>query len=235
MLMTADEERGIVDSVPNLVILSSNDQAYTGDQLIDIKDFTSEVVDTSNQYDPVTGKFTAALGGTYNFSIVPLVIGTPSSNTVTVQTRIYEFGTSTILANSPTSAPVNESVAGTQIEGVSLTLDLYEGQEIELKVQTNGTPNASAYNLGAICEYECLTPQPDVTILDEQFGDLTALDFLRGLQQHFNLVFWTDRDNPNTINIEPYNTWADSGVRLDWTDKVDHSNGDRDWETSKKI
>ena len=61
--------------------------------------------------------------------------------------------------------------------------------------------------------------------MDYQWGDLKVIDFIKGLQHLFNLVFWADYDEPNVIKIEPYNVWLDQGTERDWSDKVDHSSG----------
>ena len=64
-------------------------------------------------------------------------------------------------------------------------------------------------------------------VMSSQFGDLKAVDFIKGIQEQFNLVFWADTENPNKVYIEPYNTYIESGNVLDWSDKVDYS---QKWE-----
>ena len=53
--------------------------------------------------------------------------------------------------------------------------------------------------------------------------DLKALDFLQGIIEKFNLVVEPVPNQKNLLSIEPYNTWADNGTQVDWTNKVDRS------------
>lgn len=62
-----------------------------------------------------------------------------------------------------------------------------------------------------------------------QFGDLKVADFLKGLSEQFNLVWWADKENPKKVYIEPWNTYIASGNELDWSNKVDYS---VNWEIS---
>lgn len=225
MLFTADERRGIVDSVPQIVILEGSTANFNNSQTIDLADISNEVVDTNNQWDNATNTFTAALAGNYNFSFVPIYSSAAvGSQSFKIRSKLVNVVGGATLATSAWSQIVTDPQNNTPMEGVSINSFLTENQAVYIRFEVQ-TTLGNNYDLKCVAEIENLTPQPDVTILDEQFGDLKAIDFIRGLQQQFNLVFWTDYDNPTTINIEPYNTWADSGERLDWTDRVDHSKG----------
>lgn len=56
--------------------------------------------------------------------------------------------------------------------------------------------------------------------LEKQMPTFGALDFLRGLQRQFNLVFVQNNDQ---FTIEPAQDFLYSGTPLDWTDKLDTS------------
>jgi hypothetical protein len=57
-------------------------------------------------------------------------------------------------------------------------------------------------------------------------GELGQWDFLKGIMTMFNIVSLPDKDNPNNIKFEPYNTTFITDPNIvthDWTDKVDVS------------
>ncbi len=52
-------------------------------------------------------------------------------------------------------------------------------------------------------------------------NDVTVDKWLKAVFEKFNLRMVTDRDAVGTIYVEPWETWWDSGVSKDWTNKVD--------------
>ena len=53
--------------------------------------------------------------------------------------------------------------------------------------------------------------------------DMKQIDFIKSIQQMFNLVFVPDKTLPNTLRIEPMVEYLASGNTLDWTQKLDIS------------
>ena len=51
--------------------------------------------------------------------------------------------------------------------------------------------------------------------------EMKQIDFIKSIQQMFNLVFVPDKTLPNTLRIEPMNEYIASGNTLDWTKKLD--------------
>jgi hypothetical protein len=52
---------------------------------------------------------------------------------------------------------------------------------------------------------------------------LTQKAFLKDIIQRFNLVIAVNNDNPNILNIEPYNDFVSGGEQKFWSDKLDTS------------
>lgn len=51
--------------------------------------------------------------------------------------------------------------------------------------------------------------------------EMKQIDFIKSIQQMFNLVFVPDKTLPNTLRITPMNEYIASGNTLDWTKKLD--------------
>ena len=54
-------------------------------------------------------------------------------------------------------------------------------------------------------------------MLPEQFKQL---EFIKGINDRFKLMWEPDEQNPNNFYIEPWVDWVRGGVRRDWTDKL---------------
>lgn len=53
--------------------------------------------------------------------------------------------------------------------------------------------------------------------------DIMQIDFLKSVQQMFNLVIVNDKYKPNHLIIEPYVDYMSTGTQKEWTDKVDYT------------
>jgi hypothetical protein len=51
--------------------------------------------------------------------------------------------------------------------------------------------------------------------------EMKQIDFIKSIQQMFNLVFVPDKTLPNTLRITPMNEYIASGNTLDWSKKLD--------------
>lgn len=178
--------------------------------------------DTNSQWNGCS--FIAAAPGVHNFNLVLDVINIPTGGGDRTMRVVYRD----VATNQPlviADKVITDGTTSLIIDDVSTSLDLYDGQEIRLDISLLRQSTQFNFDLKATLEIINTNPYPDVVFMDYQWGDLKIIDFLKGLQQMFNLVFWTDFDNPSTIRIEPYNDWLDSGNEIDWSDKVDYSKG----------
>ena len=63
---------------------------------------------------------------------------------------------------------------------------------------------------------------PQVTdpsgLLPKQYKQL---EFIKGINDRFKLMWEPDPQNPNKFYIEPWTSWINGGSQIDWTDKLD--------------
>jgi hypothetical protein len=76
---------------------------------------------------------------------------------------------------------------------------------VYLKVRTPNNPVGGTVNVGKI------------------FGESKSLDFIKGLNEKFNLIIEPTKEDSSILKIEPYNDWINLGKVVDWTSKVDRS------------
>lgn len=242
ILPSGDGKKGPTDPVPQYVLgiqsssfgdastLANNDVVFfAADEAMTVNSVayepTMEITqDTNNQWGLPSSQdnsFTCKVAGNHTFNFVATCINLPLTyHDVKVQyiknnSEITEIQTSK-----------NAGISSFTFDDISTTLELAVDDEIRVAlilVDAGG----GAFTIKAKCALEIVNnnPQPDVVFMDYQWGDLKVIDFIKGLQHMFNLVFWTDYDEPNVIKIEPYNDWLAQGTERDWSDKVDHSSG----------
>lgn len=235
VLSTRDETRGASFAQP----ISQSFKAYaSATQSLtpfsdDIIEFNTELYDNSGGYDNSTYTFTAGADGLYSFATnikIQLTITTPilpraayvylyvnggvsgippayfnltGKTTLSTQTLGVNFANIQLATSDTvdirvvfeTDDPVGESC--TVLSGTSTYLEMYAGPTTII----NGTVKVG----------NVFNPEDQVT------------DLLQGLIEKFNLVIEPLPDNPQVLSIEPFNTWVDNGVIVDWTNKVDRS------------
>jgi len=86
---------------------------------------------------------------------------------------------------------------------------------LEVKAANNGVRSFIYFKGTEALEVECLVPQC--------MPPISQAAFLKDLAQRFNLVIEADPDNATRLLIEPYDDWIESGVTLDWSDKLDYN------------
>ncbi len=188
--------------------------------------FNDEVYDPANGYNTLTSQFVVSNPGTYAFKasldFTKSAIGKISIctaflivNNVAVASQFYDIKQN----NSGTMA---FTTAGFTL-GIGDVVQLavtWEGYDIAinpidlvlLSTSTFGTIYAPIQVVGG-----------DVDMGQQFDPQIKALDFLKGVIQKFNLVIEPKKNERNTLIIEPFDTWADSGVVKDWTEKYDRS------------
>lgn len=238
MLTNPSTGKGVIDLVPAM-FQSENDSGFwshsggPGNRYKDLSPYTNEVVDTTNFWDGSV--YTAKADGQHNFSVS---IDFDNANNVVGPLQIlsyYRFRIRKTLspALGGGSSIVYDVPFGylSQTFQQSFTLNLNQGDELEFLMYNSysdweaQTSYLITANVEMALQIEPTAPLANVLFIDLQFGDLTCLDFLKGIQHMFNLVIWSDQDNSNLLYIEPYNTFLDSGTTRDWSDKVDNLAG----------
>ena len=176
----------------------------------------------------------------------------PQSGNVTVSFSIFVQGqgvdwgagvlhTSVVSSGGQTGPSIvmpipSSTSAVTQITGTGIVPNVQQGEAIQLRIwwgalqfpfagsstnylqvlQSSGGVNSFIYFKGTeALEVECLVPRC--------MPPISQAAFLKDLAQRFNLVIEADPDNASRLLIEPYDAWIESGVTLDWSDKLDYN------------
>jgi hypothetical protein len=191
--------------------------------------FPLEVFDNLGAYNTSTSQYTAYAGGGHYFALgFTYAISNYGVNNrirfrVSLQDNLGNVEASRVFVDPPQSGqlyvPFITSLNVNQIVEVHLELISDIGNE---QVTISGGQNNTYFRL---------VQGPDAVVgsstnvnIGAQFPeDLTAIDFLDGLIQKFNLVIEPIPGQRNTLRIEPFQDWIDLGEVKDWTDKVDRN------------
>ena len=187
-----------------------------------------EVYDPDNYLDfASSATFTVPYNGTYR--VLPQFTFTPNrTNNYKITFRATSGTPSVVLydgvISSGSSYTSNQYVQYDNITpAASIAYELKIERRPVSPALNLGNTSASLFLTENFFAIDNLAKNEGPVNMALQFGNLKAIDFLRGLQEQFNLVFWSDRDNPTKIYIEPWNTFKDLGTTLDWSDKVDYN------------
>jgi len=179
-------------------------------------------------YDPdgllTNGQFIAPFDGYYLLQTM-LLVDVPnytSTESFNVNVRFAQNGNSYSGTNFVnTCDPLVVNVIQSQSY-----LQLSQGDVVEVECSTSNSVDATRIttNDGDLVSYFTLESSSiSTTIVDvsSNFPDVTVDKWLKAVFEKFNLRMVTDRDAVGTIYVEPWETWWDTGVGKDWTNKVD--------------
>ena len=243
ILATPSETRGFPGANPTVqkfrgIFTLAQSQTVT-DGSTDLIIFPSEKYDNSNSYDTGTGIYTVPTNDDYEFAVgveLEWAAGPGSGNvhraildlringTSVDQKYIFSNGTTgngslVYFANNLTAGDTVEVYITNQTLSGGISGPVIAGSSMDV-VNTSGTTNNSYFDGHS---FATLTSTGTAQI-NKMFGeDLTVVDFLKGIIEKFNLIMEPKQDEQNTIIIEPFNDWVNSGQIVDWSDKVDHS------------
>jgi len=135
-----------------------------------------------------------------------------------------------------TDIVVNDRSNGEQInvsDGKTKEVDLLFGfnvsfnQQVDVQVYNYDTGDTYQVLTGSYFElqdyWSSSIDNVQTIYLDDNMPDITQVDFLKGILQRFNMFVVPDETNPKQLIIEPYPTYMDDGVIVDWTSKLDES------------
>ena len=234
MLSTRDASRGVSFVDP----IAETFEAYNGAQQPIVgatKYFAdTEVFDNANSWDIATSKFTAQATDTYSFdfhgyAFLSNVVTPNDPKQCEIQLRING------IANNALAPSVWYNLKGTP-NNTFLNLDanfsnvpLNIGDEVELYLIFVGSGESLDIIAGTQSSYFSMYQGGGTIIggavkLEGIFNEKdSVLDFMNGIIQKFNLVIEPIANDAKTLSIEPFTTWVDDGVIVDWTNKVDRS------------
>ena len=195
--------------------------------------FNSNTFTPEFGFDMTTDKFTASANNTtYQFSWA-VAFTTVGSTTVAQAQWLHKNSSGTILNTyGPFGTLGNSSGAGLYNVSGNVTATLNTGDTLELQIAAGG--NNSIKVMGAHIDGSVtLFKMTNATLLNTLRGDLGQWEFIKGFINMFNLVVLEDKENPNNLIIETYNTvffkdaigttLASRNITHDWTDKIDET------------
>ncbi len=188
--------------------------------------FNREIYDPAGGYNINTSQFVVSNPGTYAFKasldFTKNVIGKISLcrifllvNNVQVANTFYDIKNINVGTMAFTTAGFTLGIG--DVVQLAINWDGYDVaiNPIDLTLEPTST-------FGTI--YAPIQVVGGTVDMGQQFDpQIKALDFLKGIIQKFNLIIEPKKNERNTLIIEPFDTWADSGVTKDWSDKFDRA------------
>ena len=229
LLTTANDALGPANNSPvsqsAWVYRSGSTQTTIGTATTTI-DFNATSYDNSNNFNLGTNRYTADSSGSYVFTAqLAYTIENWSANpNDSVSLRFAKNGSPIVSSTATRFNPF--STTGSLL--TQQTIDLNTGDEISLQMflSSNDVSKNLVAHPGELNTW--LNARGPATVLggtvqmSQQFpDDLKALDLIQALIEKFNLVVEPVPNRKNLLSIEPYDTWTDAGVIVDWTNKVD--------------
>ena len=131
--------------------------------------------------------------------------------------------------------PTSSSVTIRDFEVAFQSVNLFAGNDYTILYQYfsvatgAGVIPVNIQTISGETYWEMLGP-PNASIglpidMAQNAPDMGQLDLVRAVINHFNLMIETDPITPDVVKIEPFNDYYDSGNTIDWTKKIDMSQG----------
>mgnify|MGYP003632489662 CR=1 FL=1 len=176
----------------------------------------------SPYYDPdglvTNGVFVVPNDGNYLLFVRLFVttIATTSTNNFNMTLRMQVNNTGTQSYSVPCDPTVTNTV------DYQSYLDLNAGDVVSVSVLSTNSFDTVQIN-ASTSYFTLLNYNGSIGLIDvsANFPSFTVDKWLKAIFEKFNLRMVTDRDSVGTIYVEPWETWWDSGVSKDWTNKVD--------------
>jgi hypothetical protein len=200
----------------------------------------NESTDNTNSYDPITSKYTvpftgyytigslltvtyispsATYGGTGGFSTFSYAMYKNGAQVTSRTGHVYPgSGTQTMQAYASFSQGNTSSGSGNvPSPNFYFSGNFVQGDVLEFYVYVSGLQfqffTISTGSIGFIGP-SVVMPQG---LMPTQFKQL---DFIKGINDKFKLMWEPDKNNPKKFKIEPWVDWIRNGDQKDWTDKL---------------
>ena len=195
--------------------------------------FENELVDPDNVYDTGNGEYRVPQDGRYEITLdLGLSWAAPQTPPAANRAIIRILVNGSLVQSKLIDTPSQNYRAYFNYTTTSLNAsDVITIEVFTTKADYIGSSSTSAGETLTIIPMTQTQLRIEPSVVDNlevnvagMFSpDYSVKDFLTGLIQKFNLVIEPKKNERNTLIIEPFNTWRDSGDTKDWTDKVDHS------------
>ena len=199
--------------------------------------FGTENTDPGNNYNPATNIYTVPETGTYSVNAtLQINNGTNPDNTdasFLVRLKKTSDPSTSIAFSNLFEFTFGGAAFGTRT--VNYTGNFTAGDQLYIEVSLRDQPTTGLasddFLIQPISSTFQVTAAPesfeDATVdMSQQWGDTKSIDLLKGVIEHFNLVFEHDPQNPNVVVIDTFLDWIRQGEIKDWTEK---------YETAKRI
>ena len=119
----------------------------------------------------------------------------------------------------PASAVVKFGISG-NFE-TTLSANITKGDSVELYVIVPSGQTNSAFDLRSGI-FSGITPNV-VNPAGLMPANTKQIDFIKGINDRFKLIWEPDPENPKNFYIEPWKDWVGQGEQKDWTDKLNNA------------
>ena len=230
VLPTATDKLGIQSQASQdagFYVNKTTSQTFVDSPAYSTLTWEAEQWDPSTGFNLATDTFTVQTAGAYAFKLqlnisAPDGTGSPDLKEFTVRIKVNGGATfSQFYDMVGNTNGIMTFVTPGQVLNAGDTVTVDARYRI---FSTGTTPAASINNLLTFFQ---TVYAPTALIggnvnMAQQFEEQAkSLDFLKGIIQMFNLVVEPKKDSRKTLIIEPFDTWRDSGVIKDWTNKFD--------------
>lgn len=194
--------------------------------------FEFEQFDLSNSFDPTTSSFRVPwTGGPYDFFVDDLQLDyatVTSSGIKNLTLALFVNGVSTSsktvrLLATPSTGGTNQ-VTYLGLGNIPFSIaTLNAGDIVDMRITMSSAVFVSTFPITIFTGEFGLNSPPIFDpsgLLPLQFKQI---DFIKGINQRFKLVWEPDPENPKNFIIEPWNVWIQGGQERNWTDKLDES------------
>jgi len=198
--------------------------------------FGTENTDPGNNYNTSTNIYTVPETGTYSVnSTLQLNNGTnPDNPDARFRVRLKKTSDPTTVIATSTYFLFGFSGPAFGARTMNYTGNFTAGDQLYIEVQLQDyTPDLESddFLIQPVSSTFQVTAAPEsfenATVdMAQQWGDTKSIDLLKGVIEHFNLVFEHDPQNPNVIKIDTFLDYIRQGEIKDWTQK---------YETAKRI
>ena len=211
-------------------------------KLLEVNEPASTPPFVSGFFTPLaTGQHDMRLFLTIQSNNIPTATGFLTTYPIEIYVFIFDSSNNAFVTGQTITVPSNiqptsSSVTIRDFEVSFQSVNLFAGNDYTIIYQYVIAASPSGAFLAANIEtisgetyWEMLGP-PNASIglpieMAQNAPDMGQLDLVRAVINHFNLMIETDPIMPDLVKIEPFNAYYDAGGTVDWTNKIDMSQG----------
>ena len=193
----------------------------------DFVEFTNEINDPTNSYNPLTSFYFPPIAANYTMATsVNLSLGRNLAHP-SPDYRVRIIQGSTILLDSGTiSAPagIGRYKVTVNLSGIVSLLQFNGNTPTLVSVQVTVSNSNNNNDIEADSVFEVTNVDADaVSVPSIMKYDVKSLDFLKSILTKFKMIMVPSPDNEYEFIVKPWKDYMSAGDRFDWTNKLDVS------------